>query len=150
MSEETWLFDNLLLTYLCVSNRGLCGFLLPWWCWGDEGLAVEVQALRVGCWKFGTSGFLGSRVWDLEMGSSGPFSFSVRELTLLCLAENLWGFVVPFYVRSHWQQGLLAKSLGVIKHAENAPELGAIISSVSFRNKKFWLLCPPPRPVQCP
>lgn len=56
MFEETWLFDNLLLTYLWVSNRELSVFLLPCWCRGAEELTVQAQALRVGCWE----------VWDLR------------------------------------------------------------------------------------
>lgn len=51
MFEETWLFDNLLLTHLWVSSRELCGFLMLCWCWGAEGLIKS--RLRVWPESFG-------------------------------------------------------------------------------------------------
>lgn len=41
--------------------------------------------------RFGTSGLLGSLIWGLEIGSSGPLSFTVRWLTMVSLAESIKG-----------------------------------------------------------
>lgn len=132
MFEETWLFDNLLLTHSWVSNRELCGFLLPCWCWGAEGLSSSAGSM-CGLRALGSSGLLGSQIRGLERRSFGCPGFSVRWLTGISLGETLKGI---FCVGSHWGlQGLL-KSLRVRKQAENPPELGAINCSVSFRGKK--------------
>lgn len=88
MFEETWLFVNLLLTYLCVSNRDL----LASCCLEAAGELKHSQFKHRLClWGlegFGASGLLGFLIWGLEMGSSGPLCFSVTRCSSLLGRET--------------------------------------------------------------
>lgn len=139
MFEETWLFDNLLLTHSWISSRELCGFLLPCWCWGAEGLHSSAGS-TCGLRALGSSGLVGSQVWGLEGRSFGPPGFSVRWLTVISLAETLKGSrVCPSLCRIPLMTSRTCE-VPQSKKTVNPPELGAVKlllnCSDSFRGKQ--------------